>query len=53
MLILQVVDIVVQECLVVTQFLSNGHQTNLVDCAFGSHSLQREQQLLGNVNDLP
>ena len=41
-LALQVVHIVVQECLVVTELLPDGYQAYLVHGALGAHGLERE-----------
>jgi len=41
-LALQVVHVVVQECLVVAEFLPDGYQAYLVHGALGTHGLERE-----------
>lgn len=49
---LQVLNIVVEESFIISQFLTNRYQADLVDGAFGAHSLKRKQQLFADIDNL-
>ena len=52
MLLLQLVRVVAQECLVAGHLVSDRRQTYLVDRRLDPHGLNREEELLGYVQDL-
>lgn len=51
-LTLQVLHVIVEECLIVTELLPDRQQADLVDSGLVSDRLNRKQQLLGDVDDL-
>lgn len=51
-LILKVFNVVVEEGFIVTELLSDWKHADLVDGCLGAHGLQREEQLLADVDDL-
>lgn len=52
MLLLQLISVIVQECLIPSHLISNGQHAYLVYSKLSTHGLQAKQQLLRYVEDL-
>lgn len=52
MLLLELVGIIVQEGLIARHLIADGEEADLVEGGLGSHGLDREEQLLGDVQYL-
>jgi hypothetical protein len=52
MLLLELVGIIVQEGLIAGHLIADGEEADLVEGGFGSHRLDGEEQLLGDVQYL-